>query len=294
MYKILNNDIRQKEYVNYLATEIFGDTKPYVDFFIEKRYNLKDCFVLTDDDLPIGMLHSFPCIFTYEGKSYSCRYLYYIGIQKQYRNLGLATKLINYTIDVQHRAGTDIFCLLPANDGLYNFYKKIGFSEFFKIDNINIPIEKNLPIVVFDDVDDVIDFEAIIKIRDRFLSSCLSYIRWDKNAVKYAFEECRFTGGRAVSFKSSLNKNCLEYALIKGYDIKTRTVFVNEFAGEDFTSLASCIQQLYADAENITIRYPARQNCSGLKFGMVKSFIPIKFNSGDKYNFMPYLGLTMD
>lgn len=291
MYKILHNDPKQKEFVRYLCSEIFGDPQPYVDFFIEKRYNLSNCFVLTKEDAPIGMLHSFPCSLMVGKKSYSCRYLYYIGVLKQYRNLGLATKMINYAVDVQHSEGTDVFCLLPANDALYKFYQKIGFQEFFKCDLIDISVEKkNLPSVNFSAEPDL---NLFCKIRESFLASCKSYVKWDRHAIEYAVEECIFTGGRAIVFERTHDKSRLEYALIKSYDEKTKSVFVSEFAGSDFSALTSCIVQIFPVVQNIKVRYPAK-NGAGSKFGMIKSVTPVEFNYESANNFLPYLGLTMD
>ena len=81
----------------------------------------KYCEVLKKDDKIVSLCFAFPC--EIDGKS--AKYIFGLTTGEEYRNNGYAIELLE-----KLKSQNDILLLRPSDNGLVEFYKKVGFCEF--------------------------------------------------------------------------------------------------------------------------------------------------------------------
>lgn len=125
--------IDSKNDIVKLWNEAFGDSREDIEFFID---NVKDakCLGYYDNNCLKSMLYIVDCSF---GK-----YIYAACTLKKYNGKGYMSKLLDYC-----KNKYDKICLIPANEGLIEFYKKRGFSTEEKIEKLK-----------FNQIEEIIDY----------------------------------------------------------------------------------------------------------------------------------------
>ena len=121
--------------IKKLWNECFPDDLKFANFFFEKIYEEAGVRLSEVDGEVAGMLHVFPrTIKTPYGELFS-KYIYGVGTAKKYRGKRIAGDLLDAEVQ-----GCDLLVLIPQNDGLFDFYKKYGFSEVCEVEEaINAP-----------------------------------------------------------------------------------------------------------------------------------------------------------
>lgn len=140
--------------------EAFGNDEPQ---FEERLFSLcGNCLrVVLKDGRVVAMLFLLPCKLVTEGFEYNGHYIYAAATDKEYRKKGLMSALINNV-----RAENNGFLLLrPANEGLIEFYKKLGFTEILSTTaeaSEIVPIDEFKELITeFDSIEDIIPFKAM-------------------------------------------------------------------------------------------------------------------------------------
>lgn len=117
-----------------LWSECFPDDTGYAHFFFENIFKEKCAVVFESGDEILGMIHVFPRTINTPCGKLSAKYIYGVGTKKSARGRGVAGKLID-----SEAKDTDILVLIPANEGLFEFYRKKGFSEICEIAKVTLP-----------------------------------------------------------------------------------------------------------------------------------------------------------
>lgn len=106
-----------------LWKQAFGDTDAYLDSFFAFGYAPDRCRQISIDGKVVAALYWFDCAFY--GKKLA--YLYAIATDEAYRNRGLCRRLMEDTHRHLKNSGYAGALLVPANPGLFDFYKKMGY-----------------------------------------------------------------------------------------------------------------------------------------------------------------------
>ena len=106
-----------------LWKQAFGDTDAYLDSFFAFGYAPDRCRQISIDGKVAAALYWFDCEFS--GKKIA--YLYAIATDEAYRNRGLCRRLMEDTHRHLKALGYAGALLVPANPGLFDFYKKMGY-----------------------------------------------------------------------------------------------------------------------------------------------------------------------
>lgn len=116
--------------------EAFGDSKEDILFFIN---NVKDskCLALYNEEKIASMLYLVKCNLGY--------YIYAACTLNRYRSCGYMTELLNFC-----KNKFDRLCLIPANEGLIEYYRKRGFENETEIDNLKFNQIKEIDEYLFD------------------------------------------------------------------------------------------------------------------------------------------------
>ncbi len=129
---LIKGDSSYCESLKELWSIVFGDEYEYINLFFEKEYSLCDTFAELCDGRIVSVLYLLDCRVNFNGVTYKGKYLYAAATHPGYRSRGLMAKLINEAIDYcKSNSEIDFISLVPANDGLYDYYGKFGFSTAF-------------------------------------------------------------------------------------------------------------------------------------------------------------------
>lgn len=119
-----------------LWKEVFLDEDKYLDIFFEKVYHKDYAFKISNNGKIVAMLFMIPYDVIIHQKNYKALYLYALATQKDYRNRGYMSKLINEANEYADKNNYLFSFLIPANEELFGFYNKYGYNMEFKIRNL--------------------------------------------------------------------------------------------------------------------------------------------------------------
>ena len=108
--------------VKALYTRCFNDTEQGTEVFFGRIFSPDICYIAFDGGELVAML----CMLPTSINGRSAAYLYAAATDAEHRNCGFMRGLVNYAIAT---CGAELCVTLPAEDGLYDFYKKLGFVE---------------------------------------------------------------------------------------------------------------------------------------------------------------------
>lgn len=108
---------------------VFSDSEEYIKLFFEKAYYDGECFGEICDGKIVSAFYLLKCKIKLRGNTYSGRYLYAAATLPEYRSKGIMSKLINEALSYGNKQGLDFIALVPADDGLYDYYGRFGFTE---------------------------------------------------------------------------------------------------------------------------------------------------------------------
>lgn len=111
-----------------LWQEAFGDSKETLDNFAATGYSPDRCHYLSENEIPVSALYWFDC--QLDGRKLA--YIYAVATLKPHRGQGLAQKLMAETHEILRSQGYAGAILVPE-EGLFPFYKKIGYKTVSKI-----------------------------------------------------------------------------------------------------------------------------------------------------------------
>ena len=208
--------------------EVFGDSKEYINLFFLKAYNDCDCFAEFDGDKIVSAFYLLKSSIRFEGETYDGRYLYAAATLPEYRGKGLMSKLIKEAIAYGEKEKFDFIALVPANDGLYDYYGRFGFKE--SMYKYMAKIDRKIKAV-----GPIDDAESFGKIRNT--SSCNMMV-YNKIGTEYAFDCLKFSGADVLAVSDSVyyindeelfvSGDCLYPADIFGENNEDRlTVYTN-------------------------------------------------------------------
>ena len=112
-----------------LWQRVFGDEREYIELFFRKAYFDSECFAEIADDETVSALYLLKSVIKCGGKIYRGRYLYAAATLPEYRGKGLMARLIKEALEYAKNENLDFIALVPADDGLYDYYGRFGFSE---------------------------------------------------------------------------------------------------------------------------------------------------------------------
>lgn len=123
--------VAKKEDVSCLKKiwkDIFSDSDSYIDLFFACKFNEENTFVIKHDGKIVSTLYVDYNDVYLNGEIIKGAYFSGIATLNEYRGYGFATKLINYAKEYIKKV--DIIYLIPANEPLFDFYRKSGFKDF--------------------------------------------------------------------------------------------------------------------------------------------------------------------
>lgn len=193
MIRLFSEKDVEKQPIISLWQECFGDSKEYVEFFLNNCPHYNCIAYYTDDNQLVSMLFLLNGFLN--GKE--CKYLYAACTSYEYRRQGIMEKLIDYSKKVASECGASGIFLVPANEKLYSYYSKFGFAASFKKKEIVIPAYVHKK---YDKCD--YSYSELISLKKDLCSEIDSFI-FDDKTTEYTVKEHLFNGGKVYFDKNN-------------------------------------------------------------------------------------------
>lgn len=115
-----------------LWQKIFGDSERYLDSFFDKVYRDENTLVYLENNSVVAALYMIPYKMLIDGKENEIIYLYALATHSDYRGQKIMSKMIQKSIDISKTRNYALSVLIPAEPGLFEFYRKFGYEESFE------------------------------------------------------------------------------------------------------------------------------------------------------------------
>lgn len=120
-----------------LWREAFGDTDEFLDIFFTTAFSPERCRCIAEDGRVIAALYIFDC----EYKSRRIAYIYAVATAESHRGRGLCRALMSETHRQLQEQGCAGCILVPGSAGLFELYRKMGYSICSRIGSLEVTAE---------------------------------------------------------------------------------------------------------------------------------------------------------
>jgi GNAT superfamily N-acetyltransferase len=175
------------EAVRALYLRCFDDTPEGAEVFFGGIYSPDICYIAFDGGVLVAML----CMLPTSVNGRKAAYLYAAATDEEYRNCGFMRGLVNYAIAT---CGAELCVTLPAADGLYDFYKKLGFEEL-SVNTARLTREDMEKLSAPHDEEELV-VGGYCGIRNRVLKR--DFLFWDNRHIENAFALAEAYGGKVL------------------------------------------------------------------------------------------------
>ena len=109
-----------------LWLQAFGDSEAFADLFFREGFSPERSRCIYKGSRPVAALYWFDCL--WQGQKVA--YLYGIATDKAFQNQGLCRSLMEDTHRYLRQLGYAVTVLVPAAEGLFSLYQKLGYRSF--------------------------------------------------------------------------------------------------------------------------------------------------------------------
>lgn len=180
----------------------FGDSREYIQMYLDKRFETENMLVIHEDGKPVSMASFLPVMITINGEQIAARYVYAVATLPEYRRRGYATEIIKYAAEKYQEP----LLLQPAEEELERYYAGMGFEKVFEPSPCwiyeGLPVGDSAEVTAASEINigewdlERIQAKEYKALRD-FCFAGEGYVEWDEQAISYALEENNVCGGEA-------------------------------------------------------------------------------------------------
>lgn len=232
----------------------FDDEYEVIEQFFEKTADPCNIIATFYGNEAINAMYLLESSINIEGKLYSAYYIYAVCTEPSYRGAGIMKKAFSHLENLVNSRGIDYIFLVPATEGLFSMYEKLGFKtgltyseEFFYKNNLTSKVE---------------------------IKPCLDYEAFCFYRKKYPCDVPLITLGQTAfnSFYSPVEDSVSCLCNDDGYAVCEKEhdrVVVHELFGNKAVLIAAAMN--HYKIEKIVLRGPCIEK-DGKPFGMYRSF----------------------
>lgn len=122
----------------------FGDTDEYMDIYFSKKYKNENTLIYFEQGEAVASLQMLPYTITFYGEVIPLAYLAGLCTLPEHRQKGYMEQLIREAHRVIEERNIPLSILIPAEEWLYGFYAKYGYTQVFDKDESPIPLREIL------------------------------------------------------------------------------------------------------------------------------------------------------
>ncbi len=114
-----------------LWSSCFDDPTEVIDAFFEKTVTPENVVAVFDGNEAVSSAYLLESEIKTGGVKHNAFYIYAVCTEKRYRGKGLMRNVLAFCEKTARERNADYIFLVPANDGLFKMYEKIGFEVGF-------------------------------------------------------------------------------------------------------------------------------------------------------------------
>ena len=252
-----------------LWIDCFFDLHEATELFFNRIMSFTNGYKAVDEDKIIAAVYLVDC--TLNGKK--AHYLCGAATSPEYRKRGIMSRLIEYALADAEQRGDAYSLLFPANDGLYDFYARLGYESKCTARKVTLT-RKELGAE-----------RAVNEEKPNFeelQTQCLknNFLLRNNNFINFAIEYYSCYGAKAVYSKNA-------FAI---YELDRDCAEVNYCIYNDIKELKSLFLSIKADKYILTGKSnnPLFAECKSEKYGMIKPL------GGAEIPDDTYIGITLN
>ena len=134
------------EQAKQLWREAFGDPEGFIEAFFQTGFSFTRCRALEEKGQLAAALYWFDC----QWNEKKLAYIYGVATAKAFRGKGLCRKLMEDTHRHLQKNGYDSAVLVPASEGLFAMYEKMGYRGFSPMEKREIPASGKIAVYPID------------------------------------------------------------------------------------------------------------------------------------------------
>lgn len=132
--------------------EVFMDSDDFIQLFFDRVYREENVQWIKEDGRIISSLHMVPYKMAYKGIEIPVSYICGAATDPAARSKGLMKQVLNQSFTAMKKRGIPLAVLIPAEDWLYDYYQRIGFTDVFhqtiQVINRETIMEPQVPVTV--------------------------------------------------------------------------------------------------------------------------------------------------
>lgn len=122
----------KRDDIKRIWQESFSDTREYVRMYFEQVYRDDEALLLKDEEgTPVSSLLLQHYTMSFHGETPNVSYIAGAATRRSQRGKGFMSQLIHMALEESASRGDMLCALIPANEALYYFYQRYGFSTVF-------------------------------------------------------------------------------------------------------------------------------------------------------------------
>ena len=273
---LMADPIRDREAIETMWEQCFGDSKEFIDFYMENRMTELNMLVIQRQGRPVSMATFLPADIQTPMGNLEGYYVYAVATLPEYQGQGLSTRILEFA--QQHWQKP--LLLSPAESSLRIFYAKRGFQpvyvpKFYALQPAAAQEEVELKPATA---------KEYKHIRDEHWQGP-GYVAWLEEDIAYAMKHAAFQQGESLLFTNQQGQQLVMYT-IDGNTMRIveTTLGLGQLPGL-LPALRQRFQEKYPDHEPI-INYEYK-----LPDGMV--WLPEQFKT-TRLKRRGYLNLVLD
>lgn len=108
------------------------DTEEFIELYFDEKYTDNDTSVIMHRGKPVSALQRLPYTMTCRGEIIRASYISGACTHPSMRKHGLMTRLLDEAHTSMYKGGVIVSTLIPANEGLIEFYRKSKYTPIFE------------------------------------------------------------------------------------------------------------------------------------------------------------------
>ena len=265
----------------------FGESDAYSAFYFAAKFTEQNTLVYVAQNKPVASLTLLDAEVVTVERVFSIAYIYSVATLPEWRGRGVAAALSQYADEHLQERGVEASLLVPATAELFDYYAKLGYETKFFIEKQEAVGLSNASEILLQLRN--LKADDYFRLRKEAYSAGNYYVQWDKHALDFAIQECRYDGGVAWYMRIKETEGFL-----LAYPTKDDTIIIKEswLSDDLYPSALHLLQQTFGKQQRfIFYRQPLADSATATPFAMIKYYtqtaLPVQGN-------IPYFGLAKD